>query len=122
MRTQSDPTTSLAYTITDADGSPAAGTLTITFDDDAPTATSHATQNVAEGATVTGTLAFVAGADGASVTHIGGTALVFNPGDAITRSRSTLAPGAAQGEGGRVVLVHGGRGDDRARCRCRRRR
>ena len=64
----SDPTTSLAYTIKDADGTPAAGTLTITFDDDAPTATSHATQNVAEGATVTGTLAFVAGADGASVT------------------------------------------------------
>ena len=33
------------------------GTLTITFDDDAPTATNHATQDVAEGATVTGTLA-----------------------------------------------------------------
>ena len=53
------------------------GTLTVTFDDDAPTATGHATQNVAEGATVTGTLDFVQGADGATVTHIGATALVF---------------------------------------------
>src|SRR3546814_2195704 len=34
-------------------------------------------QNVAEGATVTGTLDFVEGADGASVTAINGTALVF---------------------------------------------
>ena len=54
-----DPTTSLIYTITDADGSSATGTLTITFDDDAPTATAEASQNVAEGATVTGTLDFV---------------------------------------------------------------
>ena len=38
----------------------------------------HATQNVAEGATVTGTLDFVQGADGATVTHIDGTALVFD--------------------------------------------
>ena len=58
------------------------GTLTITFDDDAPTATDEASQNVAEGATVTGTLDFVAGADGATVTQINGTALVFNPADA----------------------------------------
>ena len=35
------------------------GTLTITFDDDAPTATDEASQDVAEGATVTGTLDFV---------------------------------------------------------------
>ncbi|WP_210246362.1 type I secretion C-terminal target domain-containing protein [Mesorhizobium sp. WSM4303] len=67
--------------ITDADGSTAPGTLTVTFDDDAPTATNEASQNVAEGATVTGTLDFVAGADGATVTHIGATALVFNPAD-----------------------------------------
>ena len=87
-----DPTTSLTYSITDADGSTAPGTLTITFDDDAPTATAEAPQNVAEGATVTGTLDFVPGADGASVTHINGTALVFNPATATTRSRSTLAP------------------------------
>ena len=85
-----DPTPALTYSITDADGSTATGTLTITFDDDAPTATSHATQNVAEGATVTGTLDFVQGADGATVTHIGGTALVFNAATATTRRRSTL--------------------------------
>ena len=77
-----DATAALTYRVTDADGSSATSTLTITFDDDAPTATSHATQNVAEGATVTGTLDFVQGADGATVTHIDGTALVFNPADA----------------------------------------
>ena len=32
----------LTYTVTDADGSIATSTLTITFDDDAPTATSQA--------------------------------------------------------------------------------
>ena len=72
----------LGYVITDADGSSVTtSTLTITFDDDAPTATNEASQNVAEGATVTGTLDFVAGADGATVTHINGTALVFNAAD-----------------------------------------
>ena len=45
-------------------------------------ATAEASQNVAEGATVTGTLDFAGGADGATVTHIGATALVFNPADA----------------------------------------
>src|SRR3546814_15609649 len=40
-------------------------------------ASAEANQNVAEGATVTGTLDFVEGADGASVTAINGTALVF---------------------------------------------
>src|SRR4030095_13559815 len=64
----SDPTTSLTYSITDADSSSVNGTLTITFDDDAPTATDEATQNVAEGSTATGTLDFVVGADGGSVT------------------------------------------------------
>ena len=54
-----DPTTSLTYTITDADGSFVTGTLTITFDDDAPTATAEASQNVAEGSTVTGTFDFL---------------------------------------------------------------
>ena len=68
------------------------GTLTVTFDDDAPTATAEASQNVAEGATVTGTLDFAGGADGATVTHIDGTLLVFNPADAATRRRSILAP------------------------------
>ena len=87
------PTTSLTYSITDADGSTAPGTLTVTFDDDAPTATSHATQNVAEGATVTGTLDFVQGADGATVTHIGGTALVFNAADGNYSQAIDIGPG-----------------------------
>ena len=73
-----DTVVTLAYIITDADGSSvSSSTLSITFNDDAPTATDHATQAVAEGSTVTGTLSFVAGADGAAVTHINGTALTF---------------------------------------------
>ena len=79
---ENDATAALQYSITDADGSTVNGTLTVTFDDDAPTATAEASQNVAEGATVTGTLDFAGGADGATVTHIGLTALVFNPADA----------------------------------------
>ncbi|WP_292342689.1 hypothetical protein, partial [Mesorhizobium sp.] len=61
---ENNATVNLGYVITDADGSTAPGTLTITFNDDAPTASVEASQNVAEGATVTGTLDFVAGADG----------------------------------------------------------
>ena len=89
-----DATAALTYTVTDADGSIATSTLTITFDDDAPTATSEASQNVAEGATVTGTLDFVQGADGATVTHIDGTALVFNPADANYSQAIDIGPAA----------------------------
>ena len=78
---ENDATAALQYSITDADGSTVNGMLTVTFDDDAPTATAEVSQNVAEGATVTGTLDFAGGADGATVTHIGLTALVFNPAD-----------------------------------------
>ncbi len=67
----------LTYTITDNDGTSAEGTLNVTFNDDAPTASDEASQNVAEGATVTGSLDFVPGADGATVTHINGTTLTF---------------------------------------------
>ncbi|RWK34869.1 DUF5801 repeats-in-toxin domain-containing protein [Mesorhizobium sp.] len=74
---ENNATVDLGYVITDADGSTAPGTLTITFNDDAPTASAEASQNVAEGGTITGTLDFVAGADGATVTHIDGTLLVF---------------------------------------------
>ncbi|AZO32148.1 DUF5801 repeats-in-toxin domain-containing protein [Mesorhizobium sp. M1B.F.Ca.ET.045.04.1.1] len=41
-----DPTTSLTYTITDADNSSATGTLTITFDDDGPSVTIAAASTV----------------------------------------------------------------------------
>ncbi|WP_292302730.1 DUF5801 repeats-in-toxin domain-containing protein, partial [Mesorhizobium sp.] len=74
---ENNATVDLGYVITDADNSTASGTLTITFNDDAPTASVEASQNVAEGATITGTLDFAAGADGATVTHINGTLLVF---------------------------------------------
>ncbi|WP_210243721.1 Ig-like domain-containing protein, partial [Mesorhizobium sp. B2-5-7] len=62
---------------TDTDGTQATGTVNVTVSDDVPTAHDEASQNVAEGATITGTLDFVAGADGATVTHIGSTVLVF---------------------------------------------
>ena len=107
-----DPTTSLNYTITDADGSFVTGTLTITFDDDAPTATAEASQNVVEGATVTGTLDFVAGADGATVTHINGTALVFNPEDSNYLAGDRHRRWFDQGEGGRFVQLYGQQSDD----------
>ncbi len=100
-----DPTTSLAYTITDADSSVANGTLTITFDDDAPTASAEASQNVAEGATVAGTLDFVAGADGASVTHVNGSVADVRRGRLLAGDRHRRRH--HQGEGGRLVLVHG---------------
>jgi Domain of unknown function (DUF5801)/Bacterial Ig domain len=74
---ENNQTFAISYQVTDADGDTATGTFSINVDDDAPTATAEASQNVAEGATVTGTLDFVAGADGATVTHIDGTALVF---------------------------------------------
>ena len=49
-----DPTVALTYTIVDNDGSDAEGTLTITFDDDAPTAINDADAVGAPGATATG--------------------------------------------------------------------
>ena len=74
-----------------------------------------ATQNVNEGATVTGTLDFVQGADGASVTHIGGIgAGVQSCGRellAADRHRRRLA----QGEGGRLIQLHGGQSGDSER-------
>ncbi len=65
-------------TVSDGTATSAPATITINIDDDAPTATAEASQDVDEGATVTGTLDFAPGADGATVSHIGGTALVFN--------------------------------------------
>ena len=87
-----DPTTSLNYTITDADGSFVTGTLTITFDDDAPTAISpvHASLTNKLSASVTvaldgdsqidnnvgadgpGTLTFVNIIDGEPLTDVNG--------------------------------------------------
>ncbi len=89
-----DPTTALTYTIADSDSPAVTGTLTIAFDDDAPTASALAGGDVAEGATVTGALVFVQGADGASVTHINGTALVFNAADANYSQAVDIGPGS----------------------------
>ena len=68
---------SFAVTVTDSDGSNASASLDITVIDDVPTASAEANQNVAEGATVIGTLDFVQGADGAAVIQINGTVLIF---------------------------------------------
>ena len=72
----------VGYVATDGDGDTATGSLSINVDDDTPTAAAEASQDVPEGTTVTGTLDFAGGADGATVTHIDGTLLVFNPADA----------------------------------------
>ncbi len=66
----------IGFTVTDSDGSTAPTTLNITFNDDAPTASAELA-TLAEGATIAGQLDFVAGADGATVTAIDGTILVF---------------------------------------------
>ena len=76
---------SVGVTVTDIDGSTASATIDIRITDDVPAASPEANQNVAEGATVTGTLDFVQGADGATVTHINGTALVFG-GDSFSQA------------------------------------
>ncbi|HET6525359.1 VCBS domain-containing protein [Sphingopyxis sp.] len=74
---EDDVTDSFPVTVTDSDGSVGNASLDVRVIDDVPAASPEPIQNVAEGATVTGTLDFVEGADGASVTAINGTALVF---------------------------------------------
>ncbi|MER9350257.1 hypothetical protein NKJ00_24640, partial [Mesorhizobium sp. M0227] len=61
-------------TLTDQDLQSANATLSVKIVDDVPTAHDEASQSIAEGApALTGTLDFVAGADGATVTHVNGT-------------------------------------------------
>ncbi len=69
---ENDASAALTYTITDSDGSEATGTLSITFDDDAPTAFSN-TNSVTEGASTSGNVLTdgtvdVFGADGPTAT------------------------------------------------------
>ncbi|MFZ2209500.1 MAG: VCBS domain-containing protein [Porticoccaceae bacterium] len=76
---------SVALTVNGTGGTTASDDLVIRAVDDIPSASDEASQNVAEGATVTGLLDFVPGADGATVTHINDTALVFG-GDGYSQS------------------------------------
>ena len=76
---------SFAVTVTDSDGSVGNASLDVRVIDDVPAASPEPNQNVAEGATVTGTLDFVEGADGASVTAINGTTLIFG-GDGFSQA------------------------------------
>lgn len=68
-------------TITDKDGDTATATLDagnlFGIFDDAPSATDEPAQNVDEGGTISGTFDFAPGNDGATVTAINGTVLVF---------------------------------------------
>ncbi|MCA1683608.1 MAG: cadherin-like domain-containing protein, partial [Actinobacteria bacterium] len=82
---ENDATAALTFTATDSQGESANGTLTVTFDDDMPSATDEPQQNVAEGSSVNGTFDFAAGADGGGITHINGIALVFG-GDGFSQS------------------------------------
>jgi hypothetical protein len=73
----------LTATITDGDGDTASATANIGdafhFEDDGPTCTDEAQQDVAEGnQTLAGTFDFDPGADGATVTHLNNTVLVFD--------------------------------------------
>ncbi|WP_292441777.1 DUF5801 repeats-in-toxin domain-containing protein, partial [Mesorhizobium sp.] len=74
---EDDLTLVIPVTVTDGHGGSATANMSVVIEDDSPTATNEASQNVAEGATVTGTLDFAAGADGATVTHIDSTQLIF---------------------------------------------
>ncbi|MEH6608862.1 MAG: retention module-containing protein, partial [Halioglobus sp.] len=58
-------------------GSAEGGIFAFNFSDDGPTASNEAVQDVAEGDTLAGEITFDGGADGAAVTAIGGTPLVF---------------------------------------------
>ena len=68
---------SFSVVVANAAGVTASNVLKISVLDDGPAAAAEASQDVLEGATVTGTLDFAGGADGATVTHIDGTLLVF---------------------------------------------
>jgi len=70
---------SIDFAVTDSDGDTTLTNLGIVFNDDAPSATAEGSQDVPEGTTVSGVFDFVAGADGASLTHIDGNAVSFNP-------------------------------------------
>ncbi len=71
----------ISVKVTDRDGDTASSTIDIKVVDDVPTATSEASQTLAEGTSVTGVLDFVKGADGATVTQINGVALHFDAND-----------------------------------------
>ncbi|UJW83980.1 DUF5801 repeats-in-toxin domain-containing protein [Devosia sp. SL43] len=65
-----------AVEVTDDNGTTATSSITVAVNDDGPTA-SAGSRIVDEGVTVTGTLAFTPGADGATLTAINGEPLIF---------------------------------------------
>ena len=116
-----DATAALTYTVTDADGSSATSTLTITFDDDAPTATSRCDAERCRRRDGHRHAGLRAGADGATVTHIDGTALVFNPADANYSQAIDIGPGLLKVKADGSYSFTADRGDE-SPCRWRRRR
>lgn len=70
-------TLNFGYTVTDGDGDTDTARLAVSVNDDTPDAQNEAIQDVNEGTVVTGQLDYATGADGATLTHINGAALVF---------------------------------------------
>ncbi|MES0885241.1 DUF5801 repeats-in-toxin domain-containing protein, partial [Roseibium sp. SCP14] len=79
-----DGTLVIHQTVTDSDGDEATASIDLgnnvfKVQDDGPTASDEALQNVAEGAILAGTFDFTEGADGATLTAIDGSPVSFNP-------------------------------------------
>ncbi len=74
--TVSDLNLTFNFTAKDGDGDAVSSHFTVDVKDDVPHASAE-TGTVAEGGSITGVLDFVAGADGATVTHINGVELHF---------------------------------------------
>ncbi|WP_028748940.1 beta strand repeat-containing protein, partial [Rhizobium mesoamericanum] len=68
---------SFAVSVADTSGTTSTANVVVDIKDDVPTAHDVTVQSVAEGSVVTGTLDFVQGADGASVSKIGNVTLTF---------------------------------------------
>ncbi|WP_040676955.1 T1SS-143 repeat domain-containing protein, partial [Rhizobium mesoamericanum] len=68
---------SFAVSVADTSGTTSTANVVVDIKDDVPTARDVTVQSVAEGSVVTGTLDFVQGADGASVSKIGNVTLTF---------------------------------------------
>ncbi|ODT80474.1 MAG: hypothetical protein ABS76_16195 [Pelagibacterium sp. SCN 64-44] len=80
--TEASVTGSIKYTVGDSDANisaadTATGTLNIEFNDDVPTASNQPSKDLEEGETLNGSFVFAQGADGATLTHINGTEVIF---------------------------------------------
>ena len=72
---EDDKTFNVTATVSDGEGESVQGTISVLIDDDTPTAQAEPTQDLYEGASVSGQLDFSVGADGGRVTAVGETAV-----------------------------------------------